>query len=146
MALAEFGVWVRLHYVYPYPAIDDLMPLMAEGKILPYLDVPFQHASPRILKAMKRPASSENMLARIRAWRAVCPELAIRSTFILRDSPARQKRNLRNFWPFWRKPGSTASAVLPIRRLPGRQPMLCRARCRMPSVRNVAAEIGRAHV
>ena len=82
MALAEFGVWVRLHYVYPYPAIDDLMPLMAEGKILPYLDVPFQHASPRILKAMKRPASSENTLARIRAWRAVCPDLTIRSTFI----------------------------------------------------------------
>ena len=82
MALAEFGVWVRLHYVYPYPAIDDLIPLMAEGKILPYLDVPFQHASPRILKAMKRPASSENTLARIRAWRAVCPELTIRSTFI----------------------------------------------------------------
>jgi ribosomal protein S12 methylthiotransferase rimO len=82
MALAEFGVWVRLHYVYPYPAIDELIPLMAEGKILPYLDVPFQHASPRILKAMKRPASSENTLARIRAWRAVCPELTIRSTFI----------------------------------------------------------------
>lgn len=82
MALAEFGVWVRLHYVYPYPAIDDLIPLMAEGKILPYLDVPFQHASPRILKAMKRPASSENTLARIRAWRAVCPNLTIRSTFI----------------------------------------------------------------
>lgn len=82
MALAEFGVWVRLHYVYPYPAIDELIPLMAEGKILSYLDVPFQHASPRILKAMKRPASSENTLARIRAWRAVCPELTIRSTFI----------------------------------------------------------------
>ena len=82
MALAEFGVWVRLHYVYPYPAIDELIPLMAEGKILPYLDVPFQHASPRILKAMKRPASSENTLARIRAWRAVCPDLTIRSTFI----------------------------------------------------------------
>lgn len=82
MALAEFGVWVRLHYVYPYPAIDELIPLMAEGKILPYLDVPFQHASPRILKTMKRPASSENTLARIRAWRAVCPELTIRSTFI----------------------------------------------------------------
>ena len=82
MALAEFGVWVRLHYVYPYPAIDELIPLMGEGKILPYLDVPFQHANPRILKAMKRPASSENTLARIRAWRAVCPELTIRSTFI----------------------------------------------------------------
>ena len=81
-ALAEFGIWVRLHYVYPYPAVDELIPLMAEGKILPYLDVPFQHASQRILKAMKRPASSENNLARIRAWRAICPEITIRSTFI----------------------------------------------------------------
>lgn len=75
-ALAEFGIWVRLHYVYPYPAVDALIPLMAEGKILPYLDVPFQHASPRILKAMRRPASSENNLARVRAWRAICPDLS----------------------------------------------------------------------
>ncbi len=81
-ALAEFGIWVRLHYVYPYPSVDELIPLMAEGKILPYLDVPFQHANPRILKAMQRPASSENNLARIRAWRAICPDLTIRSTFI----------------------------------------------------------------
>ncbi|MEZ5614288.1 MAG: 30S ribosomal protein S12 methylthiotransferase RimO [Rhodocyclaceae bacterium] len=81
-ALGELGVWVRLHYVYPYPSVDDLIPLMAKGKILPYLDVPFQHASPRILKLMKRPASAENVLARVRAWRAVCPELTIRSTFI----------------------------------------------------------------
>jgi ribosomal protein S12 methylthiotransferase len=81
-ALAEFGIWVRMHYVYPYPSVDDLIPLMAEGKILPYLDVPFQHASPRVLKAMKRPASAENNLERIRAWRSVCPEITIRSTFI----------------------------------------------------------------
>ncbi|CAG0930564.1 MAG: Ribosomal protein S12 methylthiotransferase RimO [Rhodocyclaceae bacterium] len=81
-ALGELGIWVRLHYVYPYPGVDDLIPLMAGGKILPYLDVPFQHASPRILKLMKRPASAENVLARVRAWRAVCPELTIRSTFI----------------------------------------------------------------
>ena len=81
-ALGDLGIWVRLHYVYPYPSVDDLIPLMAEGKILPYLDVPFQHASPRILKLMKRPASAENVLARVRAWRAVCPELTIRSTFI----------------------------------------------------------------
>lgn len=81
-ALGELGVWVRLHYVYPYPSVDALIPLMAEGKILPYLDVPFQHASPRILKLMKRPASSENNLERIKAWRAVCPEITIRSTFI----------------------------------------------------------------
>ncbi len=82
-ALGELGVWVRLHYVYPYPHVDDVIPLMAEGAILPYLDVPFQHASPRILKLMKRPASSENNLTRIKAWRDVCPEIAIRSTFIV---------------------------------------------------------------
>ena len=81
-ALAEFGIWVRLHYVYPYPSVDELIPLMAEGKILPYLDVPFQHSNSRILKAMKRPASAENNLERIRAWRAVCPDVTIRSTFI----------------------------------------------------------------
>ncbi len=81
-ALAEFGIWVRLHYVYPYPSVDDLIPLMAEGKILPYLDVPFQHSNARILKAMKRPASAENNLERIKAWRAVCPDITIRSTFI----------------------------------------------------------------
>ena len=81
-SLGEMGVWVRLHYVYPYPHVDEVIPLMAEGKILPYLDVPFQHASPRILKLMKRPANAENTLARIRAWRELCPELTIRSTFI----------------------------------------------------------------
>ena len=82
-ALGELGAWVRLHYVYPYPHVDEVIPLMAEGKILPYLDVPFQHASPRILKLMKRPAASERNLERIRAWRAACPDLAIRSTFIV---------------------------------------------------------------
>ncbi len=81
-ALGELGVWVRLHYVYPYPSVDELIPLMAEGKILPYLDVPFQHASPRILKAMRRPAATENVLERIRKWRSICPDLTIRSTFI----------------------------------------------------------------
>jgi len=82
-ALGELGVWVRLHYVYPYPHVDEVIPLMAEGKILPYLDVPFQHASPRILKLMKRPASSEKNLERIRAWREACPDITIRSTFIV---------------------------------------------------------------
>lgn len=81
-ALGELGIWIRLHYVYPYPSVDELIPLMAEGKILPYLDVPFQHASPRILKLMKRPANAENVLERVRAWRSICPELTIRSTFI----------------------------------------------------------------
>ena len=82
-SLAELGVWVRLHYVYPYPHVDDVIPLMAGGKILPYLDVPFQHASPRILKLMRRPASSEKNLERIRAWRAECPDITVRSTFIV---------------------------------------------------------------
>jgi ribosomal protein S12 methylthiotransferase len=80
---AASGVWVRLHYVYPYPSVDDVIPLMAEGRILPYLDIPFQHASPRILKLMKRPAAAEKVLARIRAWRETCPEITIRSTFIV---------------------------------------------------------------
>ena len=81
--LGSLGAWVRLHYVYPYPSVDELMPLMADGVVLPYLDVPFQHASPRILKAMKRPAHAENTLARIHAWRAAVPNLTLRSTFIV---------------------------------------------------------------
>jgi ribosomal protein S12 methylthiotransferase len=81
-ALGELGVWVRLHYVYPYPSVDEVIRLMAEGKILPYLDVPFQHAAPRILKLMKRPASAEKVLERIRGWRAFCPDITLRSTFI----------------------------------------------------------------
>jgi ribosomal protein S12 methylthiotransferase len=82
-ALAGLGVWVRLHYVYPYPHVDEVIPLMAESRLLPYLDVPFQHASPRILKLMKRPANAEGTLKRIQAWRSLCPELTIRSTFIV---------------------------------------------------------------
>ena len=81
-ALGELGVWVRLHYVYPYPHVDEVIPLMADGKLLPYLDIPFQHANRRILKLMKRPADAENTLARIAAWRKICPDLTIRSTFI----------------------------------------------------------------
>lgn len=82
-ALSELGIWVRLHYVYPYPHVDELIPLMAAGKILPYLDIPFQHASPKVLKAMKRPAFEDKTLARIKNWREICPELTIRSTFIV---------------------------------------------------------------
>jgi ribosomal protein S12 methylthiotransferase len=81
--LGEFGVWVRLHYVYPYPHVDEVIPLMTEGKVLPYLDVPFQHASPAVLKRMRRPAAREKTLERIRAWRGTCPSLTIRSTFIV---------------------------------------------------------------
>ncbi|MBN8427669.1 MAG: 30S ribosomal protein S12 methylthiotransferase RimO [Xanthomonadales bacterium] len=81
--LSELGLWTRLHYVYPYPHVDEVIPLMAEGKLLPYLDVPFQHASPRILKLMKRPGAVDKTLERIQRWREICPELAIRSTFIV---------------------------------------------------------------
>jgi ribosomal protein S12 methylthiotransferase len=82
-ALGDLGIWVRMHYVYPYPHVDEVIPLMAEGKILPYLDIPFQHANSRILKLMKRPAASENNLERIKAWRKTCPEITLRSTFIV---------------------------------------------------------------
>jgi len=82
-ALGELDAWVRLHYVYPYPHVDEVIPLMAEGKVLPYLDIPFQHASPRILKDMKRPAASEKVLHRIQQWREICPDITLRSTFIV---------------------------------------------------------------
>lgn len=82
-ALGSLGAWVRLHYVYPYPHVDDVVPLMGDGRVLPYLDIPFQHASPRILKLMRRPAHAENTLERIRRWRAICPDITLRSTFIV---------------------------------------------------------------
>jgi ribosomal protein S12 methylthiotransferase len=82
-ALGELGAWVRMHYVYPYPHVDKVLPLMAEGKVLPYLDIPFQHASPAVLKRMRRPAAAEDTLARIARWRAICPGLTLRSTFIV---------------------------------------------------------------
>jgi ribosomal protein S12 methylthiotransferase len=82
-ALGELGAWVRLHYVYPYPHVDEVIPLMAEGKVLPYLDIPFQHASPQVLRRMRRPAAQERTLERIVRWRTLCPELTIRSTFIV---------------------------------------------------------------
>ena len=81
--LGDLGAWVRMHYVYPYPHVDEVIPLMAEGKILPYLDIPFQHAAPNVLKAMKRPANQEKVLDRLAAWRKICPDIAIRSTFIV---------------------------------------------------------------
>jgi len=82
-AMGDMDIWVRLHYVYPYPHVDDVIPLMAEGKILPYLDIPFQHASPKVLKAMKRPANDAKVLERLKKWRSICPEIVIRSTFIV---------------------------------------------------------------
>ena len=81
--LGDLGAWVRMHYVYPYPHVDEVIPLMAEGKILPYLDIPFQHAAPNVLKAMKRPANQEKVLDRLASWRSICPDIAIRSTFIV---------------------------------------------------------------
>ncbi|MEN8665563.1 MAG: 30S ribosomal protein S12 methylthiotransferase RimO, partial [Polycyclovorans sp.] len=81
--LGSLDAWVRLHYVYPYPHVDEIIPLMAQGKVLPYLDIPFQHGSPSVLKRMKRPAFAENTLARIRRWREICPDITIRSTFIV---------------------------------------------------------------
>jgi ribosomal protein S12 methylthiotransferase len=82
-ALGSLDAWIRLHYVYPYPHVDEVVPLMAEGRVLPYLDIPLQHASPRVLKLMKRPAQAENTLARIQRWRGICPEITLRSTFIV---------------------------------------------------------------
>ena len=81
--LGRLGAWVRLHYVYPYPHVDRVIPLMAEGLVLPYLDIPFQHASPSVLKAMKPPANEAKVLERIRGWREICPDIAIRSTFVV---------------------------------------------------------------
>jgi ribosomal protein S12 methylthiotransferase len=123
-ALGELGAWVRLHYVYPYPHVDEVVPLMAEGKLLPYLDVPFQHASRRILKLMKRPASSEDNLERIRRWRAICPDITIRSTFIA-AFPGRPIPSSRSCSPSSPQPSSTGSAASPTPR--------CRARARTPS-------------
>jgi ribosomal protein S12 methylthiotransferase len=82
-SLGRLGAWVRLHYVYPYPHVDEVIPLMADGKVLPYLDVPFQHASARILKLMRRPASAEKVLRRLEHWRRICPDITVRSTFIV---------------------------------------------------------------
>jgi ribosomal protein S12 methylthiotransferase len=82
-ALGELGIWIRLHYVYPYPHVDEIIPMMADGRILPYLDVPFQHGSPEVLRRMRRPAAAEDTLERVRRWREICPDLTIRSTFIV---------------------------------------------------------------
>jgi ribosomal protein S12 methylthiotransferase len=101
-ALGELGVWIRLHYVYPYPHVDEVVPLMAAGKILPYLDVPFQHASPRILKLMKRPASTEKNLERIRSWRSGVSDLTIRSTFIV-GFPSETEREFEELLDFLRE-------------------------------------------
>ena len=127
VALGELGVWVRLHYVYPYPHVDKVIPLMAEGKILPYLDIPFQHASPRILKLMKRPGNQEKTLERIKAWREICPDLVIRS--LSSASPVKPRKTFKCCWTGWKKPSSTASAASSIRRWKALPPMSCPIPC-----------------
>ncbi len=101
--LGELDAWIRLHYVYPYPHVDKTIPLMAEGKILPYLDIPFQHAAPNVLKAMRRPANQVKTADRIKHWRSICPDLAIRSTFIVGGSPAKRKMISNNCLIGWTK-------------------------------------------
>ncbi|MDE2070171.1 MAG: 30S ribosomal protein S12 methylthiotransferase RimO [Gammaproteobacteria bacterium] len=101
-ALGELGVWVRLHYVYPYPHVSEVIPLMAAGRVLPYLDIPLQHANPRILKAMRRPAASEKALQRIREWRTLCPDLTVRSTFIV-GFPGETEREFEELLDFIRQ-------------------------------------------
>jgi ribosomal protein S12 methylthiotransferase len=101
-ALGEFGIWVRLHYVYPYPHVDNVIPLMAENKILPYLDVPFQHGSPEVLRRMARPAAAEKSLERIRAWRDTCPDITLRSTFIV-GFPGETERDFEMLLDFLRE-------------------------------------------
>ena len=107
-----YGAWVRLHYVYPYPSVDEVIPLMATGRVLPYLDVPFQHSHPDVLKRMKRPASGERNLERIQRWREACPEIVIRSTFIA-GFLARRKKSSSTCWTLCAKRRSTVRAALP---------------------------------
>ncbi len=118
--LGEFGVWVRLHYVYPYPHVDDVIALMADGKVLPYLDVPFQHASPAVLKRMRRPAAQEKTLERIRAWRAICPSLTIRSTFIV-GFPGETEEDFSTIARLARRSGTRSRRLLSLRAGGGRR-------------------------
>jgi ribosomal protein S12 methylthiotransferase len=122
--LGQLGAWVRLHYVYPYPHVDALIPLMAEGTVLPYLDVPFQHADPDTLRRMARPAAAEKTLDRIAAWRAICPDLAIRSTFIV-GFPARPRRRSRPCSTGSTRPSSTGWGVSNTKTSPARGRTRC---------------------
>ena len=128
-ALGELGVWVRLHYVYPYPHVDEVIPLMAERKVLPYLDIPFQHAAPEVLKRMRRPAAQEKTLERIARWRAICPELTLRSTFIV-GFPGETERISNICCNGWRKPRSTASAASNTSRCAAPPPTIWPRPCR----------------
>ncbi len=132
-----YGAWVRLHYVYPYPSVDEVIPLMASGKVLPYLDVPLQHSHPDVLRRMKRPASGEKNLERIARWREVCPELVIRSTFIA-GFPARRKRSSSICSTSSAKRASIARAALPTARSRAPPPTTSPACCQRPSARRAA--------
>ncbi len=132
-----FGAWVRLHYVYPYPHVDEIIPLMASGRVLPYLDVPFQHAHPDVLKRMKRPASGERNLERLARWREICPQIVVRSTFIA-GFPGETEASSRRCSTSCARRGSTAPAASPIRRWAGPQPTHSTASCRPRCARSVA--------
>jgi hypothetical protein len=127
--LGRIAPWVRLHYVYPYPHVDQVIPLMAEGLVLPYLDIPFQHASRAVLKAMRRPGQEAKVLERIRGWREICPDIAVRSTFIV-GFPARPRRISNICCNGWTRRSSTGSARSSSSRWRARRPMRCPARCR----------------
>ncbi len=129
-ALGTLGVWVRMHYVYPYPHVDDVLPLMADGRVLPYLDIPFQHGSPRVLKRMKRPAHAENTLDRIHAWRRAVPDLTLRSSFIVGFPGETDAEFERTAATGSTRRSSTASAASGIRRSMARRPTTCPARWR----------------
>ena len=128
--LGTLGAWVRLHYVYPYPHIDEVIGLMAEARFLPYLDIPFQHAAPKVLKAMRRPGDQEKTLDRIKAWRSACPDLALRSTFIV-GFPGETEEDFDFCLPGWRKRGSTASAPSNTSRSRARRPTI--SACPVPA-------------
>lgn len=134
---AQYGAWVRLHYVYPYPHVDEIIPLMNQGHVLPYLDVPLQHAHPDVLRRMKRPANAEKTMDRIRAWREVCPDLTIRSTFIA-GFPGRPRPSSRRCSTLSPRPNSTVWAASPIRRWTAPPPTTCPARCPTRCARSAA--------
>ena len=127
-SLGDLEAWIRLHYVYPYPQVDRLIPLMADELILPYLDMPLQHGSPSVLKAMRRPAATEKVLDRLAEWRRLCPELVLRSTFIV-GFPAKPMLISSNCSPSYARPSWTESAVSATRRLPAPRPMHCLIPC-----------------
>ncbi len=132
-----YGAWVRLHYVYPYPSVDEVVPLMATGKVLPYLDVPLQHSHPDVLKRMKRPASGERNLERIQRWRETCPELVIRSTFIA-GFPGETEEEFSTCWTSCAKRRSTAPAASPTAMSMAPLPTSCPACCPWNCARNAA--------